>query len=184
MGLQNFVRKVASTVLVLSLLLTSVATASASSSDSLTRAMFAKMLVEGMGADISDSGTDCFLDVVDHWGANYICYLVDQGIFNGYVDGTFHPDDTLNRAEAAMAIVSAYGLAILDDEQVFADVTGDEWYYSSVTTLGALGVPSTKYKFYPGYNLSVGRAQLWFDNLPDLETSEAPSRNSEAPSRN
>lgn len=38
-------------------------------------------------------------DISNHWGKEYIEYLVDKGAIAGYPDGTFRPDDLISNAE-------------------------------------------------------------------------------------
>ncbi len=46
-----------------------------------------------------------FVDVPDaHWAEHYIDFVTNLGIMKGYEDGTFKPDKTLTRAEAAVII--------------------------------------------------------------------------------
>jgi hemolysin-activating ACP:hemolysin acyltransferase len=46
-----------------------------------------------------------FRDVpVGHWAMEFIAPLVKQGVFKGYVDATFRPNQAITRAEAAKVI--------------------------------------------------------------------------------
>lgn len=52
-----------------------------------------------------NSQADIFEDVpTDHWAAEAIAYVRDQGIMIGYPDGTFDPDGKVTRAELAVVI--------------------------------------------------------------------------------
>ena len=65
-----------------------------------------------------------------------IQYLADEGIVNGHDDGTFKPNDTLNRAEMLKILVEASMKTQLTTtlslneftESCFDDVPADEWY--------------------------------------------------------
>ena len=49
-----------------------------------------------------------FQDVaIDHWAHEYINYLSDNSIINGYEDNTFKPNDNISRAEFIKLITSA-----------------------------------------------------------------------------
>ncbi len=72
-----------------------------------TRAEFAKIMVLSLGYDLGeyDGG---FSDVAEsQWFAPYIKAAVDNGLFKGYTDGTFKPNQTINRQE--MATVAGRG---------------------------------------------------------------------------
>ena len=74
-----------------------------------------------------------------HWAYTAISYLSDNFILNGYLDGTFKPENNITRAEFAKIIVSATDS--FDDSQVseFNDVSDSDWYYSYVSTAYKLG---------------------------------------------
>ena len=67
----------------------------------------------------------------DHWAFVAVEYLKNNGIINGYNDGTFQPDQEVNRAEAAKIIVAPL---ISKDElaaftgSVFSDVPKGAWF--------------------------------------------------------
>ena len=61
---------------------------------------------------------------------NAIEYLKDKGVVNGYPDGTFLPDQTINRAEALKMVMIASGSDSGDYiENTFPDVQVDDWFY-------------------------------------------------------
>lgn len=79
--------------------------------NTVTRAEFAKMVVESLGEGAAASAvtsTD-FTDCVGHWGVGYIATGVADGFINGYGNGTFGPNDTVTYAQAVKMLVSAVG---------------------------------------------------------------------------
>lgn len=48
-----------------------------------------------------------FTDVTGHWADEEITYAVNNGIVNGYPDGTFKPNNTVTRAEFVKMLVAA-----------------------------------------------------------------------------
>ncbi len=78
--------------------------------DKLTRAQFAKLLVEVLELDIISYKED-FKDVsTAHWAKDYIATAKQQGIIAGYEDGTFKPEQSINRSEMAAMITNALEL--------------------------------------------------------------------------
>ncbi len=78
--------------------------------DQLTRAQFAKLLVEALELDmvLYEGG---FEDVdATHWAKDYIATAKQQGIIAGYGDGTFKPGQFINRSEMATMITNALRL--------------------------------------------------------------------------
>jgi hypothetical protein len=51
-----------------------------------------------------------FKDIQKHWALDQIVELVNKKVINGYEDGTFKPDNNINRAELAVIIVKVLGL--------------------------------------------------------------------------
>ena len=79
--------------------------------------------------------TDIFHDLpAKHAQATAISYVKDQNIVEGYPDGTFRPDNPINRAEFTKIVVGA----VVDDEEIessdcFPDVS-NEWFAKYVCT--------------------------------------------------
>lgn len=91
-------------------------------SSGLTRAEAVALLVRVAGLKPQSSATS-FIDVpADHWAAGSIKTAVSSGLVRGYPDGTFRPNEVLNRAEGIALIlrvskqsVSGIGLPALED---------------------------------------------------------------------
>lgn len=73
-----------------------------------------------------------FSDVAGHEYESAIDYVQRRGIVNGYEDGTYRPDDLINRAEFTKILVEhLYDEADFNSfatESCFKDVPGGEWY--------------------------------------------------------
>lgn len=82
-----------------------------------------------------------FSDVVES-DVNYeaIEFLKNESIVNGYPDGSFQPDRSLNRAELTKIVVESLGEDLVDNEDCFADVEIGSWYASYVCTAFELGL--------------------------------------------
>ncbi len=100
------------------------------------------------------NGCAGFADVpVDDPHCPALSYVKSQGIFGGYPDGTFKPDQEINRAETVKVIIEGFNLAILTDDGTdlgFSDVEVGSWYMDYLkTALEALvieGYPDGTYK--------------------------------------
>ena len=79
----------------------------------LTRAQFAKIAVYMLGLEDeaqSLSGVSIFSDVDEnHWASGYINCIAQKGIINGYPDGSFGAEDTINYAQAITILVRLLG---------------------------------------------------------------------------
>lgn len=76
-----------------------------------------------------------FSDVGDDY-LNYgaIEYLYDKGVISGYPDGSFKPDQTINRAEALKMVMLATDKAGDTEQEIdFPDVSKEDWFYEYVT---------------------------------------------------
>lgn len=77
----------------------------------VTRAEFAKMLVESLGIETSEPVD--FKDIhADDWYYTVICRAAAAGIVNGFEDGTVRPDDPVTYEQAVKMALAAYGEVI------------------------------------------------------------------------
>lgn len=96
-----------------------------------------------------------------------IDFLTEKGIVSGYPDGTFKPDDTLNRAELLKIIIGATTKEQISAEQYkncFPDV-GDEWFAKYVCYAKEKGIisgyadgtfrPAQKVNFVEGLKMQL-----------------------------
>lgn len=85
-----------------------------------------------------------FPDVAqDYKNYSAIEYLDENEVINGYSDGTFKPDNLVNRAEALKIIIGALGIEHTSNYDVlFPDVLKEDWYFSYVMAAKELGVVS------------------------------------------
>ncbi len=79
-------------------------------------------------------------DITGHWAENGINNLVSLGAVGGYPDGSFRPDNTINRAEFATMLVKAFGLSA-QGETSFADITG-HWANGYISCAASNGIIS------------------------------------------
>ncbi|MFS0726399.1 amidase family protein [Paenibacillus sp. 1P07SE] len=78
-----------------------------------------------------------FRDVsATHWASDYIGAAALSGVLNGYTDGTFRPNEQLNRAEMAALIARAFQLSGTSSLQ-FSDVRSDSWASAYIDALAA-----------------------------------------------
>ncbi len=96
--------------------------------------IFARLLAQRNGERITAPTKTTFPDVpVNAWYAGYVSYLARYSIAVGYIDGLFHGDEPITRAEfTAMAVrfFDAYGdgdSAIMEEYSGFWDVSPGHW---------------------------------------------------------
>jgi len=119
--------------------------------DFFTRAQFAKIMVLSLGYEpVEYQGG--FSDVsAEDWEANYVQAAVDAGIFEGYPDGTFGPDNVITRQEiAAVAARGAVTAEVVSQAKLdkfvmekSADLDKDsvpDWAANEVAWLEAEGI--------------------------------------------
>jgi hypothetical protein len=104
----------------------------------VNRAELLKLLVSGQGIEPDEvEFKDCFSDVLDDWYAKYVCYASDQGWVEGYSDGTFRPDQTVNKVEALKMVIESLGFDYLvfneSPQLPFSDTETDSWYAPYLT---------------------------------------------------
>lgn len=97
----------------------------------INRAELLKILMESSNIKISTPSSNCFKDVpYTAWYAKYVCTAKSQGYVNGYSDGTFKPDQSINKVEAIKMLGEIYqwDLELAKDETIFKDTPENEWY--------------------------------------------------------
>jgi len=72
--------------------------------------------------------------------AQAIQYLKDEGVINGYPDGTFRPEGTINRAEALKIILIANKIPLEKLSTQFPDVPSEAWFSDYVVTAVKRGI--------------------------------------------
>ena len=84
--------------------------------------------------DIDQNPENPFSDVGDHWARGYIGALYSVGIVEGYPDGTFRPQNTVNRSEAVTIICRAVerNHTLYDSDTTFSDIDRSHWSYDYV----------------------------------------------------
>ncbi len=77
-----------------------------------------------------------------------------RGVINGYDDGSFKPDNSINRAEFLKIVMSSADLETLAEENCFPDVPSDSWFSEYVCSASSLGVVNG----YPDGTFKPGKA--------------------------
>lgn len=104
-----------------------------------------------------------FSDVSDsHRFAEDIAYVSEEGIVNGYKDGSFRPDAPVTRGETAIVLVNALGLEVAEADSVFEDVANDGAaapYIAAATEAGILSGHKDG-KFRPAEHVTRDQAAI------------------------
>lgn len=110
----------------------------------ITRAEFAKIVARAFHLD--PQGTPKFKDAKDHWARSHISALTERGIIKGYPDGTFRPDNRINRAEMIAMVIRALNFGEKDGiftqgwPETFSDIPASHWAFKSVELANRLGL--------------------------------------------
>jgi len=69
-------------------------------------------------------------------------FLADKGVIGGYQDGTFRPEKTVNRAEAAKFLLLARYGSVTSQEGVspFRDAVAGQWYVPFIIRAAETGI--------------------------------------------
>ena len=105
----------------------------------ITRAEFVTILTGIYGANTSKGMP--FAEVGSAWWHDAVATAYANGWVGGYADGTFHPNQTITRAEAVTILNRVLGRScdltfVQANAQAashFTDVTPGAWYYAAVT---------------------------------------------------
>lgn len=138
----------------------------------VNRAEFLTMLYRATKKSAKSVSVSCFSDVqATAWYANVVCDAVGEKLVNGYPDGSFKPEQAVNRVEALKMIYRVFGFAVITGEDAlgateqFTDVSETSWYIGYVTSSyrnGLLPIPGyVGTKFYPSNALLRGEAAAY-----------------------
>lgn len=99
--------------------------------NSVNRAEFLKIILNGSNVALNINQTTPFPDV-NHgaWYAPYLKKAYSEGWINGYPDGTFKPEQTINKVEAlkVLAKVQNWQLENYANTRPFNDTESGQWY--------------------------------------------------------
>ncbi|MGY4688640.1 S-layer homology domain-containing protein [Salibacterium sp. K-3] len=94
----------------------------------------AGLLLSAAVAAVIGSGhaaaADSFSDVSgSHWASDSIQRLTEEGIVNGYDDGTYHPGEEIKRGQVAELLTTAFSLEVEDNaSSSFSDLNNGSYY--------------------------------------------------------
>lgn len=136
----------------------------------ITRGELAKLIVKASQAKVLTPRYQEFTDVeIKDANASYISTAVKYHWISPRSNFAFHPDDTVNRAEAVKIIVSAlYPRIAVYTTEPFADVAKDAWYARFVSVAYVEGIldDSDSY-FRPSKTVNYGEVVQWVATLKE-----------------
>ncbi len=111
-------------------------------------------------------------DISGSYAQQEIQSLIQQGIVNGYEDGTFRPDQAMTRAEFAKILSLALGLKEKPEAAAsFKDVAASSWYQGYVGAITELGITegTSPGRFSPDSEVTREELIVFFIRALDLE---------------
>ena len=114
---------------------------------SITRAQGVAMIIREMKLDTSNRPNPHFKDIDSKYRFyDEIAAAVDEGIIDGFTDGTFGPDEEMTRSQMAKVLVGAYDIKLKESEiHSFKDVPATHWANNYINVLASTGITN-------GYN--------------------------------
>ncbi|MFM7561374.1 S-layer homology domain-containing protein, partial [Cylindrospermopsis raciborskii] len=86
------------------------------------------------------SNTTSFRDIENHWASLFIRALAQRRILNGYLDGTFRPDNPVSRGEFAAMMGAIINLPVKREYITFKDVPDNYWARNAIRRVYETGV--------------------------------------------
>lgn len=100
-----------------------------------------------------------FNDISDHWAKEMIEEVAGRGIIKGYPDGSFRPNEFIQRQHVALLFHRAFEFKPKRKVTTFSDVGPNHPYYEAVMSLQQAGIiDGSDGKFHPTALLT--RAQM------------------------
>jgi hypothetical protein len=145
----------------------------------VNRAELMKMIMSAAQAEVTTPAANCFPDVPKtEWYAPYICTAKDQGWIEGYPDGKFYPEKTVNKVEALKIMAKIEKWEVCDAAKInfnppasllkVTDVDLQAWYYPYLCAAYSWNYVDPLSRFYPTANYTRGDiAEIVFRVLID-----------------
>ncbi|PKL36549.1 hypothetical protein CVV38_01450 [Candidatus Peregrinibacteria bacterium HGW-Peregrinibacteria-1] len=129
--------------------------------DAVTRAELLKMMMEAYELSVPTPTASSFSDVeLTGWFASYVEAAKSMGFIEGYADGSFRPNHTVNRVEALAIILKSSELSLdYSKAFVFPDTAAGSWYSDLVSFAVEKGVVQGYQNGLFGPSDSLTRAQ-------------------------
>lgn len=128
----------------------------------VTRAEAVSMLVRSLSVTIPANQSSIFSDLPNNnWATDYVMYAVNNGIVNGYEDGTFRSNNKITRAELAKMVSETYNLSVnTSNIKSFNDISTSHWAYNYIQALASNGVVGGYQDGSYGPNNNATRAEF------------------------
>jgi hypothetical protein len=133
----------------------------------ITRGQAAAIIAKLLKLDTKNIKTDPdFKDVSpNHWNYGAIAAVAEKGIFRGYSDGRFGPNDKITRAQMASILIKAFDFhyySYSSTDNPFKDIEKLASHQDSVYTLYKLGITSgtSPTTFSPNHPISRAQAAV------------------------
>jgi uncharacterized lipoprotein YddW (UPF0748 family) len=101
-----------------------------------------------------------FSDTAGHWAQPFIAAMAKANFTSGFPDGTFRPNQRINRAQFAALMTNVFKLPLVRDPIQFVDVNGSFWAAKAIAKTYQMGILSgfPNREFRP--NLEVTKIQV------------------------
>lgn len=126
----------------------------------ITREEFCAVLAKYMG--MKDKNTSEFPDVKGRWSESAVGFLTKEKLINGYLDGKFHPLNTITREESA-AILYRYVIKKKDVSNIKGKVfddTSNSFAKDEISKLASMGIINGIGNNLFGGKRNISRAEI------------------------
>jgi hypothetical protein len=104
----------------------------------------ASMRAQQQAAAMRNTAQVSFADISqDYWARDFIVELAKRGIFTGFPDGQFRPNEPVTRAQFAALLASVYKKSQVRDAINFRDVSTSHWAYKGIREAYEMGFLET-----------------------------------------
>lgn len=142
--------------------------------EKITRAEALALIANATDADFGGKiYANCFTDVKEEWFAVFVCYGKDKGFLKGYEDGSYKPNDVVNKVEILKVVMTAFGYELPKTvkEQPYSDVEVTAWFAPYVYIAKEQGITSSDSPtFDPSHQMTRAEfAQLIYNVMKDQD---------------
>lgn len=146
--------------------------------DNITRAQAAKILALTLQLDLTNTKNPNFTDIDQtHPNYQYIAALVEAGVFSGYADQSFKPNEFITRGQLAKALVLAFNLSATDNSSHPFKDAQNKWYSDFVNVLYKHNIAkgTTASTFEPGAYVKRGQFAAFITRSENISSVNVAS---------
>ncbi len=128
--------------------------------NTVNRAEFMRLLIDGLHPGESKGETSCFPDVKTEWFSSSVCAGRRLSWVSGYADKKFHPERTMKKSEAMKIVIASLQAPLFSTATLPQGTPDNQWYSAYIRKAVELGI-ILEPTFNPDAQVTRADAAVW-----------------------